>query len=566
MPEHALNAESSRTTPPPTGDTFFGSLQQSRARVPQGRRALAGPRNADEWVELTYEELMGDILTVSTHLSALGLRRGDVLCLLLPNWTEAVIYTYAASRLGAVICPITTIYRQRELSFILKRTECKVIVVPSVYRGFDYAAMVRELADSLPALQHVICVGDTQTEGVLSSKDFLQATTKDLTPPPVSGDDIAVLAFTSGTTGEPKGVMHSHASMHAAIDDFVGHAGFGSGLTSLVMSPFGHLTGFIWGVLMPLRGSGDVVMLEIWDPERALDLIARYSVTFTMGATPFLRDLLDAARERSTDGFPDMFVCAGAPIPPTLIERAVQLHDCRVVSGWGMSEYPIGTSTAVTDDPTIASRSDGRPAGRADVVIVDSDGAPVAIGQEGDLIIRGPGLFKGYYKRPDLDADAFTPDGLLKTGDRARLLDHRGHIRICGRTKDIIIRGGENIPVVEIENILLTHPAIKEIALVALPHDRLGETACACVVLQPTFASYLTVEELGQFLGRHGVAKQFWPEAIRVMPELPRTPSGKIQKFALRDQVLSHPGHAGDIEGRLSNPAAPRVVDETVTT
>jgi cyclohexanecarboxylate-CoA ligase len=566
MSEHALKADSSRTTPP-TGDTFFGSLQQAWSRVPPGRRALAGPRNADEWVELTYEELVEDILTASTHLSALGLRKGDVLCLLLPNWTEAVIYTYAASRLGSVICPITTIYRQRELSFILKRTECKVIVVPSVYRGFDYAAMVRELANSLPALQHVICVGETQTEGVVSSKDFLRATIKDPAPPPaVAVDDIAVLAFTSGTTGEPKGVMHSHASMHAAIDDFVGHAGFGSELTSLVMSPFGHLTGFIWGVLMPLRGSGDVVMLEIWDPERALDLIARYSVNFTMGATPFLRDLLDAAQERSTDGFPDMFVCAGAPIPPTLIDRAVQLHDCRVVSGWGMSEYPIGTSTNVGDDPTLASTSDGRPAGRADVVIVDPAGAPVAIGQEGDLIIRGPGLFKGYYKRPDLDADAFTSDGYLKTGDRARLLDDRGHIRICGRTKDIIIRGGENIPVVEIENILLTHPAIKEIALVAVPHDRLSEIACACVVLQPTSTSDLTIEELGQFLGRHGVAKQFWPEAIRVMPELPRTPSGKIQKFALRDQVLSHPGHASDIKGRVADPTKSRMVNTTITT
>ena len=149
-----------------------------------------------------------------------------------------------------------------------------------------------------------------------------------------------------------------------------------------------------------------------------------------------------------------------------------------------MSEYPIGTATSTTDDPVLASTTDGRPAGRADVRVVDATGAPVDVGDEGDLIIRGPGLFQGYYKRPDLDVDSFTSDGYLKTGDRARLLDDRGHIRISGRTKDIIIRGGENIPVVEIENILLTHPAVKEIALVPVPDDRLGETACACVVLQ----------------------------------------------------------------------------------
>ena len=150
-----------------------------------------------------------------------------------------------------------------------------------------------------------------------------------------------------------------------------------------------------------------------------------------------------------------------------------------------MSEYPIGTSTAVTDDPALASTSDGRPAAGPRSCIVDADGVPVAVGEEGDVIIRGPGLFKGYYKRPDLDEDSLTADGYLRTGDRARLLDGDGHIRISGRTKDIIIRGGENIPVVEIENILLTHPAIKEVALVPVPHDRLGETACACVVLRP---------------------------------------------------------------------------------
>ena len=269
-----------------------------------------------------------------------------------------------------------------------------------------------------------------------------------------------------------------------------------------------------------------------------MDLFARYSVSFTMGATPFLSDLLDAAAERDTASFPEMFVCAGAPIPPNLIERAMHLHEARVVSGWGMSEYPIGTSTAVTDDPALASSSDGRPAGRADVRVVDANGAPVGVGEEGDVIIRGPGLFKGYYKRPDLTEDSFTSDDYLKTGDRARLLDRRGHLRISGRTKDIIIRGGENIPVVEIENLLLTHPAIKEVALVPLPHDRLGETACACVVPKRG-ASVPSIAELGEYLGEHGVAKQFFPESIRPCTDLPRTPSGKIQKFVLRDQVLA---------------------------
>ena len=516
-------------------DTLYGSLVRACSVAHPDQRALAGLRNGHEWVELTNAELLDAITTASQHLAALGVGPGAVVCLQLPNWTEAVIYTYAVSRLGAVVCPVTTIYRQRELTHILELTDCHVLVVPSTYRKFDYAGMGSVLQAELPGLRHVICVGDTEAEGLVSSNELLVPL--DTTPPAIvlpDLDALAVLAFTSGTSGESKGVMHSHRSMHAGIDDFVSHAGFPRGLTSLVMSPFGHLTGFIWGILMPLRGSGDVVLLETWDAEKALDLMQRYAVSFTMGATPFLTDLLEAAQTRREVSFPEVFVCAGAPIPPTLIEHALSRHESRVVSGWGMSEYPIGTSTAVTDDPALASGSDGRPAGRAEVAIVDEHLTPVPVGHEGDLIIRGPGLFRGYYKRPTLDADAFTANGYLRTGDRARLLDGAGHIRISGRTKDIIIRGGENIPVVEIENILITHPAVKQIAIVPVPHDRLGETACACVVLAAEKAP-ITVEEMGDFLRERGVATQFFPEAVRIMDELPRTPSGKIQKFVLRE-------------------------------
>jgi len=200
-----------------------------------------------------------------------------------------------------------------------------------------------------------------------------------------------------------------------------------------------------------------------------------------------------------------------------------------------MSEYPVGTSTTLADDSSAAGVTDGRPAGRAEIMIVDSTGAPVPVGAEGDLLIRGPGRFLGYYKRADLDRDALTADGFLRTGDRARLLDDHRHIRISGRTKDIIIRGGENIPVLEIENILLTHPLVREVALVPQPHPRLGETACACLVLEPTAAANPTLGDLGDLLARHQVAKQFYPEGLRILESLPRTPSGKIQKFALRD-------------------------------
>jgi cyclohexanecarboxylate-CoA ligase len=515
--------------------TIFGSLAQSAGQMTSSR-ALVGLRNADEWVELSYDEVLTDAVAASARLAALGVRRGDVVCILLPNWTEAAIYTYAAARLGAVVCPITTIYRQRELRFILERTECKVLIIPSVYRGFDYAAMVDGIREELAQLRHIICVGESSVANVISSRTLLgEEAGEDEIPAAVDEPDaLAVLAFTSGTTGEPKGVMHSHASMQAAMDGFVDHAGFGPGRTSLVMSPFGHLTGFTWGVLMPIRSMGTIVMLDLWDAKRALELTTDYSVELTVGATPFLSDMLDAA-EGPSSSLPEVFVCAGAPIPPVLVEEALRRHSSRVLSAWGMSEYPIGTSTSIDDSSDQAIKSDGRPCGKAEILVVDAHGTPVPVGEEGDLLIRGPGLFKGYYKRPDLDADHITADGFLKTGDRARLLDDESFIRISGRTKDIIIRGGENIPVLEIENLILTHPGIKEVALVPIPHERLGETACACVVIKPGHQAP-TVAELGEFLDAHGVAKQFFPEAVEALPELPRTASGKIQKYVLRDR------------------------------
>ena len=270
------------------GDTLFGSLLRSRDEAPVGHRALAGPRNVDSWVELTYDGLVSEVEQVSEHLAALGLGRGDVMCLQLPNWTEAVVFTYAASRLGAVVCPVTTIYREREMGFILERTECKIVVVPSNYRGFDFASMVSGLSPTLPSLEHIICVGESTTPGVVPSSGLLLHSGGEIANGETDDvDDVAVLAFTSGTTGESKGVMHSHRSMHAAIDDLVRHAGLKKGMTSLVMSPFGHLTGFTWGVLMPLRTCGDVVLLESWDARRALELVEEYGVSFTMGATHF---------------------------------------------------------------------------------------------------------------------------------------------------------------------------------------------------------------------------------------------------------------------------------------
>lgn len=518
---------------PAHGEETIVESFASVARGPRsGTPALAGLRDAETWVEYTYAELLDEVERASGALAGLGLGAGDVLCLVLPNWTEAVVYGYAALRLGIVICPVTTIYRERELGFIIERTAAKAIVLPGTYRRYDYAALGGRLRDAHDSLEHVVVVGGEARKGLVSSASLLAgaATAPAAAPAP---DDLAILAFTSGTTGEPKGVMHSHASIHAAIDGLADHAALGRPLRSLVISPFGHLTGLTWGVAMTLRYGGSIVLLETWDPAAAVELIERYDIEITVGATAFLSDLLHLPEPR----LPGIFVCAGAPIPPIYVERAADIGS-RVIAAWGMSEYPIGSAVGAGDDPSLSATSDGRASGPAELRIVDEEGRPVGVGDEGDLEIRGPGLFIGYYKRPDLDDSSRTPDGFLRTGDRARLVDERGFIRISGRTKDIIIRGGENIPVVEIENLLLEHPAISEIALVPVPDDRLGERACACIV--PTDgAGELTLADLSEFLSEQGAARQFVPEYLALVRELPRTPSGKIQKFALRELAMA---------------------------
>ncbi|MEL7209164.1 MAG: AMP-binding protein [Actinomycetota bacterium] len=346
-------------------------------------------------------------------------------------------------------------------------------------------------------------------------------------------DDLIEIMFTSGTTGEPKGVLHSHNTVRSGCRVIDEVYGLGPGDPCFMASTLAHQTGYGYGLLKPLSLGATVVYQDQWEPEQALDAIEAEGVVWTVSATAFAMDLVAAQRRRARDldRF-RFFICGGAPIPPKVVEDAAEVLGAELIAVWGMTENMIVTTTRPGDPVDLVSDSDGTPVEHMEIRVVDDEGRAVEVGQAGNLQCRGPSQALGYFHRQDLYAAA-APDGdWFDTGDVARLRGDGG-IRIVGRTKDLVIRGGENVPVAEVEDLLLRHPAVAEVAVVAVPDDRLGERACA-VITPPEGQPAPELHQLTAFLEEAGMARQFWPERLTVMAEMPHTPSGKIQKFKLR--------------------------------
>ena len=481
---------------------------------------------------LTYEDIgrLSDIL--AQHLQALGVGRGDVVSFQLPNWWEFSILHLACLKLGAVSNPLMIIFRERELRFMLRLAESKVFVVPEAFRGFNYRQMAESLRADLPALRHIFAVGGS---GEAAFDRLLAA------PPARTGaaggerqldpDDVIQLLYTSGTTGEPKGVMHTSNTMLSNLAPFADRLHLGAGDVIHMPSPMAHQLGFMYGLVLPVMLGATAVLQDIFEAKEMARQITQELATFTMGATPFLNDLTEYV-ERSGTSTPTLrvFVSAGAPIPRALVSKARTALGAAIISAWGMSENGAVTTTRPEDPEEKTMATDGCALSGMEVRVIDANGRVVAFGTEGNLQVRGCSNFVGYLKRPELDNTS--AEGWFDTGDLARM-DAEGYIRIAGRSKDIIIRGGENIPVVEVEGLLFKHPAIAAVAVVGYPDQRLGERACAFVVLRE--GTSLSFAEMVAYLKGQQMAQQYIPERLEIVVELPRTPSGKIQKFKLRE-------------------------------
>lgn len=486
----------------------------------------------------TYREMAAMADRIAVGLARLGVGRNDVVACQLPNWWQFTLTYLACSRIGAVINPLMHIFRERELSFMLKHGAAKVLIAPKVFRGFDYEKMVTALQPTLPELQQVIIIdgsGANSFDKLLTEPKWEQApdAAEILGRSRPGPDDVTQLIYTSGTTGEPKGVMHTANTTMSNITPYAARLHLSADDVVLMASPMSHQTGFLYGLMMPIMLKASAVLQDIWEPKKAVQLISEHGVTFTMASTPFLTDLARTVSE-SGEGVPTLrtFVCAGAPIPGPLVEQARQAMGTKIISAWGMSENGAVTLTKLDDDDERSVNSDGCPLPGVALKVVDFDGAELPTGTAGRLLLRSCSNFGGYLHRPHLNGtDA---EGWFDTGDLARI-DEQGYVRITGRSKDVIIRGGENIPVVEIESMLYRHPAISQVVIVAYPDERMGERACAIVV--PKTDKDIDLPSIIEFLKAQKVAMQYIPERLIVREKLPSTPSGKVQKFKLREML-----------------------------
>lgn len=498
----------------------------------------------DERRDFTWAELDRMANRAAVGLTRLGVGRGDVVSCQLPNGWQFVATYLGCARIGAVFNPVMPIFRERELLFMLRHGEARVLVVPRSFRGFDHEAMAEGMRPHLPDLRHVVVLGGegmNSFDALLGNRGFdddpdLPRLVTANRPGP---DDVNQLIYTSGTTGEPKGVMHTSNTMYSNLTAFAERLALTGEDVIAMASPMAHQTGFMYGLLLPICLGARSILFDIWDRRLKARMVQDDGITFTMASTPFLIDLSQAVEEHGFDsGSLRIFLCAGAPIPGAVVERARRaMPQTRVLSAWGMTENGALTVVDPADGDERSVHTDGCPLPGVELQIRDPQGNPCPAGEPGELYVRACSNFGGYLRRPHLNAtDA---EGWFQTGDIARM-DAQGYIRICGRSKDIIIRGAENIPVVEVEGVLFKHPAVQQAAVVAYPDPRLGERACAFVTLKP--GASFDFGEMQRHLREQGLAQPYWPERLEIRDTLPATASGKIQKFVLRKMLREEAG------------------------
>jgi acyl-CoA synthetase (AMP-forming)/AMP-acid ligase II len=523
-------------------ETFHDLLVRRVEENPDKVFATDGTRS------LTFRQLFdaGQRLAVGLHRH--GLRRGDTAAVQLPNWVEFIQVLTALSRLGVVIVPIMPIYRRGDVSYVLSNAGVRAVFTPAQFSKFGYLDMYLGLRQEHPELTIAVTRPDSTAEDLAEADADvftlrqLEADTDDdsaraeLGTPP-GPDDPFVTVYTSGTTSRPKGCAHTFNTYCAGARALVGPFGYSGADVQFGPSPIAHTTGLVTSVLLPMLTGAATHVMAKWDPVRGIEEIQRFGCTAAVTAPTFLHALLsDYDAERHDLSALRLWTCAGAPIPAAVVERAsATLPNIKVLSLYGRSENLVTTTCSVTDDVSRALTSDGKAMPGAEVKIVDDDGNEVPRGTEGDIAYRGPAHMIEYLANPEETGALFTKDGFSKSGDLGKMTDD-GYVRVTGRTKDIVIRGGMNISVREIEEHLAHHPALQAFSVVGMPDERLGERVC-CFVVPATGHDAPTVEDMREFLLERGMPIQKTPERIVVVDSLPMTATGKVLKHELRKDI-----------------------------
>lgn len=515
-------------------ETLFDLLTRQAEQRPDKVFATDGTRS------LTYQQMTDSVLRLAAGFHARGWRAGDTVAVQLPNWVEFIEVVAALSRLGVITVPIMPIYRRDEVGYVAGHADIRAVITPATFKGFDYLDMYRDVRRERPGLEILVArpgaedltgaaaLDDVRTDGVPEDADL---------PPQPSADDPFLIVYTSGTTSRPKGCVHTFNTYCSGARTLTQAFGYTADDVQFGPSPITHTTGLVTSVLVPLLNGASTHVMAEWEPKRGAAEIAEFGCTQAVTATTFLQMLLEAY-DPACDDLSSLrrWVCAGAPIPRAVVERAHQaLPHLQVLSLYGRSENLMTTTCTVDDDPGRAMDSDGSAQPGHRVAIVDEDGGEVARGTEGDIAYRGPSHMIGYLGDPGETEALFTVDGLSRSGDLG-VMDADGYVRVTGRVKDIIIRGGMNISAREVEDHLVAHPALSDSAVVGYPDDRLGERVAVFVVTR-TGHPEPTVEDLRTYLTGHGVAVQKTPERVIGVENLPMTATGKVQKHLLRQRV-----------------------------
>lgn len=493
---------------------------------------ISGPQP----ITLTFGELDELSNRVAQNLIDQGIKPGEYVAYLLPNSWEFVVVSLAIWKVGAAVCPMLPALREREIKFILNKSKSRILIVQDQIRNYEYASLIKKIKQDVSGLRFVSWIDSQHRDpsdtlncvGGMAAHDFDKAELEQRKP---QTDSKAQLLFTSGTTGEPKGVVHTQGTLAYGVMTHIRSLGLTSKDHIWIPSPMAHQTGFLYGTFLALYLKATQICQDKWRVETARKAIEEYGASFVQAATPFLADM---SRDPNPPQGLEIFVATGAAVPRKLAHDAIDKLGCKVVGGWGSTEsclVTVGDPQNPTDEMW---NSDGKVIEGMEMKVTDDNDVALPPGTEGHYKVKTPAMFVEYLNHPEWYEEAVDDEGFFSTGDLA-IIDKKGYLHITGRTKDIINRGGVKIPVAEVENLLYRHEAIQDVAIVGMPDPRLNERICAMVV--PEDGEEITFDEMIEFLENKGVTKIYWPERLELLDGLPMTVTGKVQKYVLRDWI-----------------------------
>ncbi|EFM0296169.1 medium-chain fatty-acid--CoA ligase [Escherichia coli] len=515
------------------GDASLADYWQQTARAMPDKIAVVDNHGAT----YTYSALDHAASCLANWMLTKGIESGDRIAFQLPGWCEFTVIYLACLKIGAVSVPLLPSWREAELVWVLNKCQAKMFFAPTLFKQTRPVDLILPLQNQLPQLQQIVGVDKlAPATSSLSLSQIIADNTPLTTAITVHGDELAAVLFTSGTEGLPKGVMLTHNNILASERAYCARLNLTWQDVFMMPAPLGHATGFLHGVTAPFLIGARSVLLDIFTPAACLALLEQQRCTCMLGATPFVYDLLNLLEKQPADLSALRFLLCGGTTIPKKVARECQQRGIKLLSVYGSTESSPHAVVNLDDPLSRFMHTDGYAAAGVEIKVVDNARKTLPPGCEGEEASRGPNVFMGYFDEPELTARALDEEGWYYSGDLCRM-DEAGYIKITGRKKDIIVRGGENISSREVEDILLQHPKIHDACVVAMPDERLGERSCAYVVLKAPHHS-LSLEDVVAFFSRKRVAKYKYPEHIVVIEKLPRTASGKIQKFLLRKDIM----------------------------